>query len=152
METPGRGDAIELRTATPADDAAVRELLRSAGLPADDVAAGAQEYVLAHDGRRLVGTVGLEVVGADGLVRSLAVVPDWRGRGVAHALHERALAIARRRGVRALYLLTTTAERYAARKGFERIDRAEVPPGILGLPQFRALCPATAACMRLRLG
>ena len=143
--------AIELRTATPADDALVRQLLQSAGLPADDVATGPQEYVLAYDGPRLVGTVGLEVVGADALVRSLAVVPELRGRGVASALHQRALELARGRGVRALYLLTTTAEDYAARKGFERIDRAEVPPGILALPQFRALCPATAVCMRLRL-
>jgi amino-acid N-acetyltransferase len=143
--------AIELRTATPADEGEIRALLRSAGLPADDVATGAQEYVLARDGARLVGTVGLEVVGPDALVRSLAVVPDRRRRGVAHALHERALERARRRGVRALYLLTTTAERYAASKGFERIDRAEVPSGILALPQFRALCPASAVCMRLRL-
>ncbi len=143
---------IELRAATAADDERVRELLRSVGLPADDVATGPQEYVLAHDGPRLVGTVGLEVAGPDALVRSLAVAPAWRGRGVAGALHDRALALARGRGVRALYLLTTTAEAYAARKGFERIDRAEVPPAILALPQFRALCPATAACMRLRLG
>jgi amino-acid N-acetyltransferase len=50
-----------------------------------------------------------------------------------------------------VYLLTTTAEGYAARGGFERIERGEVPPGILALPQFRALCPASAACMRLRL-
>ena len=143
--------AIELSGATPADDARIRALLQLAGLPADDVATGRQEYVLAHDGGRLVGTVGLEAVGPDALVRSLAVDPRWRGRGVASALHDRVLDAARRRGVRTLYLLTTTAEAYAARKGFERIDRAEVPPGILALPQFRALCPASAVCMRLAL-
>lgn len=142
---------IELRTATPADDAAIRQLLQSAGLPADDVASGPQQYVVAHDGARLVGTVGVEVVGTDALVRSLAVVPEWRGRGIAGALHRRILEVARRRGVRALFLLTTTAEDYAARRGFRRIDRSDVPPAILALPQFRRLCPASAACMRLTL-
>lgn len=144
-------NAIELRAATTADNASIRRLLLSVGLPAEDVATGSQEYVLAHDGPRLVGTVGLEVVGTDCLLRSLAVAPEWRGRGLAAALHERALELARARGVRTLYLLTTTAEAYAARRGFERIARSEVPMGVLCLPQFQALCPASAACMRLRL-
>jgi len=147
-----RPDPVTLRPATPADDAGLRAFLVAAGLPADDVEAGRQDYLLAEEGGRLVGSVGLEVVGADGLVRSLAVATDRRGRGLAGALHEGALGLARRRGLSALYLLTTTAEAYAARKGFECIPRAEVPPAILALPQFRTLCPASAACMRLRLG
>jgi N-acetylglutamate synthase-like GNAT family acetyltransferase len=142
---------IVFRNATAADDPQVRSLLESAGLPAGDVDARFQEYLLALDDQRLVGVVGLEIAGADGLVRSLVVEAAWRGCGIANELHDRVLALARTRGIRAVYLLTTTAEGYAAKRGFERVDRQEVPPGILSLAQFRALCPATAVCMRQRL-
>ncbi len=103
---------------------------------------------MAVAGRRMVGCVAVEVVGEDCLLRSLAVVADRRGEGIAAALHERAVAIASLEGVRTAWLLTTTAEKYAGRKGFARADRATVPPGIAALPQFRGICPSTAVCMR----
>ncbi len=141
-------DAIILRPSTRADDGSLRRLLEAAGLPADDVETGRQEYLVAEEGGRLVGSVGLELVLPDALVRSLAVAPELRGRGLAARLDDGAIALARTRGVRTLYLLTTTAEGYAARRGYERIPRTEVPAGILALPQFEALCPSTAVCMR----
>ena len=137
-----------LRSSTPADDRKIRAFLEAAGLPATDVETGRQQFLLLEEDERLVGTIGLEVVGEDGLIRSLAVASDRRGRGLAAQLHEGVLELARARGVKTLYLLTTTAEDYAARKGFERVPREMVPPGVLALPQFRALCPATAVCMR----
>ena len=144
--TPG---AIVFRSSTPADDPALRALLASAGLPAEDVGTGTrQRYVLAFEGDRLVGSIGVELAGADGLLRSLAVVPDQRGRGLAGALHDEIVDVAREQGVATVYLLTTTAEAFAARRGFERISRGDLPAGIAALAQVRALCPATAACMR----
>ena len=140
-----------LRRSTAADDPRIRAFLEAAGLPATDVATGAQEYLLLEEEGRLLGTIGLERVGPDALVRSLAVAPERRGRGLAAQLDAGAVALAQERGIATLYLLTTTAEAFAARRGYERIPRTEVPAGILALPQFRALCPATAACMRRRV-
>jgi len=140
-----------IRPSTPADDPTVRAFLETAGLPATDVETGGQEYLLAEEDGRLAGTIGLERVGRDALIRSLAVAPERRGHGLAARLDEAAVELARIRGVKTLYLLTTTAEAYAARQGYERISRTEVPPGILALAQFKALCPASAVCMRRRL-
>lgn len=139
---------ISLRPSTSADDPGLRSFLEAAGLPAADVETGRQEYLLAEEDGRLVGTIGLEFVGQDALVRSLAVAPGRRGQGLAGRLDDAALALARSRRIRTLYLLTTTAEAYAARRGYERIPRDEVPPAVLALPQFKALCPSTAVCMR----
>jgi N-acetylglutamate synthase-like GNAT family acetyltransferase len=50
-----------------------------------------------------------------------------------------------------LYALTTTAEDFAAARGFQRIARTDVPQAIAALPQFKTLCPKTAVCMRLRV-
>ena len=71
---------IRFRASAATEDGPLRALLESVGLPVADVATGRQEYLLALDGERLIGAVGLEVVGEDGLLRSLAVVPAlvWR--------------------------------------------------------------------------
>lgn len=143
---------FELRAAEPADEAGIRSLLASAGLPSSDIALARQDFVLALQGGVLVGCAGLEVYGDAGLLRSYAVVPERRNGGLGAALHARVLALAASRGVRTAYLLTTTAERFFARAGFERIERAEVPAAVAASPEFRTLCPATAVCMRRLLG
>lgn len=137
--------------ATAADLGPVRDLLRAAGLPASDLAEGRQELLLARQGERLVGTVGIEVHGCDGLLRSLAVAADLRGKGLGETLHQRAVALAAARGVRTLYLLTTTAERFFAARGFDRISREAVPDALRTTPEFASLCPASAVCMRREL-
>jgi amino-acid N-acetyltransferase len=141
----------EFRVSTADDEPALRALLASASLPVDDVSADRQEFVLAHSGGRLVGCVGLEACGEVGLLRSFAVVPALRRQGLGAALFERIVARALLRGVKTAYVLTTSAERFCLAHGFERIARAEVPAPIAATEQFRALCPATAACFRRRL-
>jgi amino-acid N-acetyltransferase len=130
----------------------VRKLVESCGLSAEDVdGKGAQRFLLARDDGEAVGCVGLEVHGESGLLRSFAVAPSHRRRGVGAALHEAAVAMARAEGVRDLYLLTTTVRERALRGGFEDVARESVPEAIRQGSQFRGSCPATAACMRLRV-
>ncbi len=143
---------LTYRSSTPSDDPALRALLALAELPTDDVATGPQSYRLALEGTRLVGSAGIEVHGEDALVRSVAVAPDRRGRGIAAALVERIHADARARRVRTTWLLTETAEAYMARHGYVRVDRAHAPASIAATAQFRSLCPTTSTCMRLTLG
>ncbi len=143
---------VRFDPALPGDVDAVRALLDRLHLPSRDVGAPNQRFLVARSGEALVGCVALEVYGTDALVRSLAVVPRLQGSGLGKALYGLALDEARRTGLRALYLLTTTADRFFARAGFQRIDRAEVPPALAASPEFRSLCPASAVCMRLGLG
>jgi N-acetylglutamate synthase-like GNAT family acetyltransferase len=53
--------------------------------------------------------------------------------------------------VRALYLLTTTAETYFEHRGYRRIDRADAPPSIQSTREFASLCPSNSAFMIKRL-
>jgi arsenate reductase len=138
----------ELCDAMPDDDAKLSAFLDAAGLPVDDVETGRQEFLLAREDGRIVGSVGLEVVGADALVRSLAVAQDRRGLGLGKRMLHAAIARARIRGIKTLYALTLTAESFASAEGFVRIPRSEVPEAIASLPQFRSLCPVTAVCLR----
>lgn len=98
--------------ATQRDLPAVRTLLRSCDLPVEDLTPEhLGHFVLCHVRDRLVGSVGLEVVSEGAaLLRSLAVAPEERARGVGRELWTRAQEQARTLAVRRLYLLTTTAE------------------------------------------
>ena len=148
MAQPG---TIRIEPATPADGEALLALMERAHLPTDGLAAHLDAAFVARDGERVVGSAAIEIYPDGGLLRSVAVDADSRGGGLGARLTGVAIEEARRRALPALYLLTTTAERFFPRFGFERITRAEVPPSVQTSIEFRGACPATAIVMRRRL-
>lgn len=140
-------NAPRLRSAEPADLTAVEKLLTASGLPIDGVSEALATFVVAEAGSEVVGVAGLEVCCDNALLRSVAVRPEWRSHGVGRALVTRVIADAESRGLRALYLLTTTAERYFPSFGFHTIARDEVPADIRETAEFRDCCPASATVM-----
>jgi amino-acid N-acetyltransferase len=125
LPTAGVGEILNTR----ADDFVVAEAMNDAGV------------------RDLVGVDGVEVCCDTALLRSVAVHPAWRKHGVGHELVKRIVCIAAERGLRALYLLTLTAEHYFPRFGFSRIERGEVPAEIAGTLEFKSARPASAIAM-----
>src|SRR5207244_7402743 len=104
-------------------------------------------FVVAEAGGAIVGTAALEVCCDNALLRSVAVAPEWRSRGLGRALVTRVIADAEAQGLRALYLLTTTAEHYFPSFGFQPIARDEVPVEVRGTEEFQTACPASAVVM-----
>jgi amino-acid N-acetyltransferase len=102
-------------------------------------------------GGDVVGVAGLEVCRDNALLRSVAVAPAWRSHGVGRALVARVIEDASARGVRELYLLTTTAERYFPAFGFQATPRETAPDDIRATGEFQGACPASATVMRLPL-
>lgn len=134
--------------ATPAHPPAVRNLLERCGLPIADLKPKHLEHFLVcRTQGGLVGAVGLELLGNIGLLRSLAVAPEFRGRRLAHELWARIHADARSRDIQQLYLLTTTAAPLFARWGFRSVARDVVPEAVRATPEYSALCPSTATVM-----
>jgi len=123
-------------------------ILQRAGLPTADLTEERlEEFFEARDSSGPLGIVGLELSPPDGLLRSLVVETHARRRGLGSRLLAHAEAHARSRGVRWLYLLTTTAEAFFAGRGYVRAERSEAPPSIRSSAEFTALCPASAAFM-----
>ena len=60
-------------------------------------------------------------------------------------------AYARSREVKALYLLTTTAEGFYTKQGYQTMDRNAVPVVVRETTEFRSICSSTAKCMLKRL-
>ena len=142
--------AATIRRATPTDAPAVEALLTASHLPLDGVREALGCFVVAHDEGRLVGVAGIEECGVRGehaLLRSVAVDPAWRSRGLGRTLVSRAIALAESRGVKALYLLTTTAEHYFPSFGFAKTARDAVPEDVQSTAEFQGACPASATVM-----
>jgi amino-acid N-acetyltransferase len=147
----GRTTQGAVRPATQNDYENVVGLLRAADLPLAGVPRALAGFYVAEDRGRILGTVGLELYGTDGLLRSAVVDPAARGTGLGHALVGRLLGDARERGIGAVYLLTTTAEGWFPRFGFSRIERDDVPDQVRASVEFREACPASAVVMRAML-
>ncbi len=124
----------------------VAALLGAYGLPTADLSPAIELFGV-RDGQGLEGVVGIEPYAGVGLLRSLAVRADRRQGGLGSALVLEAERIAAIRGITALYLLTTTAEQFFARRGYTRLAREDAPAQIRGTTEFASVCPSSAAFM-----
>ena len=128
--------------------ASVKRLLTEANLPTSDLT---DAHLLHFFASGEDGVVGLELYPPVALLRSLAVAASARGRGIGSALLADAEHYAREHRIQQIYLLTSTAERFFARAGYERVERAAVPQAIQETQEFSTLCPASSALMRKQL-
>ena len=141
--------SLHAEPARPHDLRGALDLLGRSELTGQDVAEGWGHYfVVREDDGRVVGVAGLEVHGEDGLLRSVAVDVEYRGQGLAASLVEAAVERAGRLKLRAVYLLTTSARDYFARRSFADCRREEAPAAIRESWEFRTGCPSTAAFMK----
>lgn len=142
---------MSIASLEPSSLAEAKALLEASGLPTSDLTPEVR-LLGERDGDRLVGVVGLEARGAVGLLRSLAVEPGRRGGGLGSELVTALENVAAGGGITELYLLTTTAEAFFARRGYQRVPREAAPAGIRGTAEFASICPASSAFMTKRLG
>lgn len=139
--------AATIRSARPQDLAGIERLLVASQLPTDGVAASLHGFFVAEHEGEVVGVVGVEECCEYGLLRSTAVEPGWRSRGLGRELVQRAIAESERKGVQALYLLTTTAEQYFPSFGFSTTTRDSVPDPVRRSGEFTGACPSSATVM-----
>ncbi|AYY11483.1 amino-acid N-acetyltransferase [Actinobacteria bacterium YIM 96077] len=91
-----------------------------------------QEFWVAesHSDAEVIGCGALHVMWEDlAEVRTLAVRPEWKGRGVGHALLDRLLQTARELGVTRVFCLTFEVG-FFAQHGFESVEDTPVPPEV----------------------
>jgi amino-acid N-acetyltransferase len=139
-----------IRPAEPRDLSAVLALLLEANLPLEGVAEHFHSFFVAEVAGRIVASAGLEIYDDAALLRSLVVAPDVRGTGLGAAVLRRTLKEAESSRTDGLFALTTTAETYLSRFGFERVGRTSVPAQLFQSRQLRDACPASAAVMKLQ--
>jgi amino-acid N-acetyltransferase len=140
-----------IQPASDSDLPAVRRLLTAHHLPLDGVDEHVATMVVARHGNDVVGAAAVELYADGALLRSVVVDPAVRGQGLGHRLSDAALGIAKDLGSDTAFLLTTTADGFFPKLGFEPIVRDEVPASVQASIEFQSACPASAVVMRKRL-
>jgi amino-acid N-acetyltransferase len=144
---------MEIERALPADAPAVETLLSAAGLPLDGAAEALGALgVVGREGNRVVAAAAVEQFGDAGLLRSVVVDSGRRGSGAGRLIVGAAEGLARREGVRELYLLTETAADWFPRLGYEVVERAAAAAAVGESVEFTTVCRDTGVPMRKRLG
>lgn len=139
---------IEIRAAKSSEFESVVTLLKAVNLPTEDLNPSLPNFLLAFVDGKLVGLAGIEVKGAYGLLRSVAVDTAFRNYKIARRLVDDLVKQVRLQGVKEVFLITTTADAYFEKQGYERIDRETVPDEIAQSQQFSGLCPSSAVVMK----
>ena len=142
---------VYIRHASKSDLPKIRDLLVIHGLPFEGVEQHINNFFAAVTDDVIVGTIGLEVYGIFGLLRSAAIHPDYQNKGNGSKLYDKLIQHAKSLNMKEIYLLTTTAEKYFLRKGFTKIDRDNVAHEVKLSDEFTGACPASAVCMMLKL-
>ena len=142
---------ISLRPASQADWPAIAALLEANKLPLEGAKDHLATYLLATQGKEVIGCAGAEVYGDLALLRSVAIAPGLQRQGVGKQLVSRLLQEAKRRQIAKVYLLSVTAPEYFAQFGFKRGPRENAPAALHASAEFQGACPACAALMSLTL-
>ena len=126
----------------------VMNLLAACALPNSDISEKKLQHFFgcgAEGNPR--GVIGVELYGDVALLRSLAVEEDARGKGCGKGLVGEAEHHAAKSGVKRLYLLTTSAEKFFATLGYAAVDRNSAPAAIRNTTEFSSICSTTAILM-----
>jgi N-acetylglutamate synthase-like GNAT family acetyltransferase len=130
----------------------LKAALAGAGLPADDVGEPQLLFWRFETYEDVpVGFGGLELHGADALLRSVVTLPPLRQVGMGAAIVAALEAEAHANNCRAIYLLTETESDFFARLGYASCARSDVPAAVRASRQFTGLCAPTATAMVKRL-
>ena len=133
------------------DEMSIKKLLSDSQLPIEGVSAFLKHFIIAKSEQEIIGVVGIEVYDNIGLLRSLAVKSGLRGKSIGKELCARITAHTHIQNIQELYLLTTVAEYFFAKRGFQKIDRGIVPDTLKESIEFKSLCPESAICMKMQL-
>jgi amino-acid N-acetyltransferase len=125
-------------------------LLQESNLPVSDLDEQKELFALLQKDE-VAGTGGLELFDNCALLRSVTVRKDLQGKGLGKFINRELEKISKQRGIDCIYLLTTTAQDFFSKEGYEAITRDEVPESIKATTEFSSVCPSSATVMKKEL-
>jgi len=139
--------SVNIRLANDEDVVAILQLLKTNDLPVSDLGKGHRIFFVAVTDQRTIGCVAVEIYETVGLLRSVAVKEDFRQNGIGQQLVSQAEKWSSENGLESLFLLTTTASEFFAKRGWQITERNSVPDSIASSSEFASICPTSAICM-----
>ncbi len=139
---------MNFRKATNSDLTSIQLILNSEGLPHEDCQGHLDNFLVLEEENTIIGVGGIELYGKFALIRSIAVLKEYRGKGIGLSIFSSIKQYAIDNGVTEMYLLTETAEDYFKKLSFSTISRDLTPEPIKQTKQFSSLCPSSAVVMQ----
>ncbi|SHM74561.1 amino-acid N-acetyltransferase [Caldanaerovirga acetigignens] len=109
---------IVFRRARPGDFEVIKGILEKVGLITDGIEQHRDNFMVAEEDNIAIATGGLEIYGDIAILRSLAVLPEFQGRGIGDGLVRALINFAERRGVKKIFLYTRSAKPFFEKIGF----------------------------------
>lgn len=132
----------------PGGDPGLQQALSAADLPTVDLEEPGRLFFRAVSADGItVGYAGMETCDDAVLLRSMVILPTFRGMALGLSLSREILKTVKQ-GT-AVFLVTTTATQFFEKLGFITIERGAVPSAVLGTRQLSGICPASASIMKL---
>ncbi|MFW9992473.1 MAG: GNAT family N-acetyltransferase [Candidatus Odinarchaeota archaeon] len=131
---------ISIEKTRESDMEQILELLKLVNLTVEGISKHLDHFYVVKTSGKVVGCIGLEVYEKIGLLRSLAVHPDYQKAGLGTKLTEKLLVHAKDVGIQDLYLLTSTAKKFFKRFGFKVITKDNLASIIKRSPGFSYSC------------
>jgi amino-acid N-acetyltransferase len=140
---------MQITGAHSTDLAQIKALLAANQLPSTDLTERhLNQFLILRDvDGAVVASVGLEHFSEGALLRSLVVAKRFQNAGLGRFLVLRAEHMAIDEGCVQLWLLTTTAQAFFLKQGYEIIERNVVPADVQLSAEFSLLCPTSAVRM-----
>jgi amino-acid N-acetyltransferase len=123
------------------------KLLENNHLPTSDIGDNVELYTV-YDHQNLIGTIGLEPFNSEGLLRSVCFDFEAQNKGFGSKILTIFEAQIREKGIKNLYLLTTTAQRFFEKNNYKVISREDVSDAIRQTTEFKGVCPTSAIVMK----
>jgi len=122
-------------------------LLSDNNLPTIDIKENTVQLFVGLLNNKIIGIIGLEKYNGVGLLRSLAIKDTFKNQKFGERLVKQLLDFCSREKIEELYLLTTTAEKYFEKFGFQKTERFKIPETIKQTREFKDICPISAVVM-----
>jgi N-acetylglutamate synthase-like GNAT family acetyltransferase len=127
---------IRIRLADFSDKAFIVNLVRQVDLLGDDILAPHTRYWVAEENDHIfVGSVGLELGVDSALIRSVAVLPNFRNIGLGRNLVNIAMTCAKEMGCKRVFLFSMRSGKYWQKLGFQKTPVDELVQSLPDIPQ-----------------
>jgi amino-acid N-acetyltransferase len=136
-----------IKLASEKDLVEIRDLIKANNLPAEDISEHVHNFLILEKDHNVIGCIGIEIYNETGLMRSLAVIDSQKGNSFGQLLTQELISYSKSMGIARLYLITTTAEKFFEKFGFNSIPRENADEAIKNTTEYKYLCPESAVVM-----
>ncbi len=141
---------IVIRIATEKDLLPIQHLLAKANLSERGIEQNIDNFLVVEDPeKKVIGTVGIEPIGNDGLLRSLVMLSESWNAKVGLDFIELAVAYGKQKGYEKLYLLTNSSLPFFEYIGFRILEENQIPDHLKASEHFAQYVEGVTKVMEL---